>query len=1184
MVNFVARVCRITAFLWVLLPGTSSLSAQHYLFRQFGQSDGLKNLSIRCLTQTRKGFLWVGTENGLFRFDGETFTRFSTAQGLPSNVIESVLESDDGSLWVGTSAGVITFRNGVWQTVGQDPPVVYHPQGIAQGPKGVVYLAAGADGLLQASWGGGFWKVEAVAGVPKMLTNSVFTNGADVWFTGSGALWRLSGGRLRRFSSADGLPSDEDWGGIARGPNGGMYVRSHKSVRLLRSQSKHFELVTGLPTSNWSNQLATDRTGNILIPTDEGLARANGSLVAGPKNGLPDDPICCVITDREGQLWVGSESQGLYLWEGARAWEGYSEQDGLSSNLVNAIHRDQAGVLWIGTRRSLEQLKGSKIHDFTKARWTSHVRSIRSTPDGTVWVGTLDGGLVAVHPDTGRFRVMDVAEGFAAQRIVGLDVIGKQLWVYTRQGVFIADFPKPWGDSQTRNWHFRRWTDLEEFAPETREHSVYRVLIDKQGRLWAATLAGLFVKDKGKWQKFGTHDSLLEDAVAFMTEDGQGRIWIGYSDDIGISRLALAGGHLAVEHFTQNNYLTSDVINFLESDNRGWIWVGTDSGVDVWRRSGWRHFDTEDGLIGSDTSFNAFFADKDGSIWIGTSRGLAHFDVSKESIPQSVPSVALTDVEVNGRRVDTNRMQTPLPPRASVKLLFSVLSFRERQHARFRYRLLGLDPQWIDGASGYAVFPNLAYGDYEFEVKAYHPIRGWMTEPARLSFRIAPFWWQTPWAIVAAIGSLLLLIVVVWRWRVGVLVSQKNLLTEAVNQRTSEIRAEKATVEQQKKQIEDLLTEAQRVSRLKDEFLANISHEIRTPLHGVLGMTGLALTTTLSGEQREYLQLAEQSARSLLRLLNDILDFSKIQAGKLTLHPMPFDLRACVGRATAATQLVAQRKGLEFKVLLADDLPQLVLGDSDRLQQILSNLANNAVKFTEQGRIQVLVFRDTLANQADRIHFSVRDTGQGIPPEKWSVIFEPFRQADGSTTRKFGGTGLGLSICSRLVEQMGGQITLHSEEFVGSTFSFSIPLPEVEPGDDAISEEPGAPCSEEPSLKVLLIEQPDLKGALDARELHGQGCEVTAVASGVEAIQLLSGAAFDAVLMNLRQFGGEGFDLIARIRAGQSGRKRIPIVVLSPTVNHAEETQAMAAGADAYLPGPAGVAGLKRALQETLIQ
>ncbi len=1070
MLLFAARTARCIAIFFALLTGVHALQAQHYLFRQFGQAEGLKDLSILCLAQSRDGFLWAGTENGLFRFDGEAFTRFSTAQGLPGNSIQSVLESDDGTLWVGTSAGVITFRHGVWHSLGQTPPVVYHAEGIAQGPNHTVYLAAGMEGLLQANWDGSFWKIETVIDAPRVLVRTVMWDGVNLWFTGGDSVWRRTGGNLTRYSASEGLPADEDWAGIKRDSSGDIYVRSHKSVRVLRSGSNRFELISATPNGNWSDQLALDSAGKVLIPTDDGFRRPDGSLLAGSKNGLPDDPACCVISDREGQLWVGTESQGIFLWAGARAWEGYNEQDGLTSHIVNAIHRDQTGRLWIGTRRSLEELVGSKIHSFTKARWTSHVRAIRSTPDGSIWVATLDGGLIAVHPETDKLRVMDVAEGFSAQRIVNLDVIGRQLWVYTRQGVFVADFPQPWGDSSSHTWRFHRWTELEDFAPETREHSVYRVLQDKQGRLWAATLAGLFIRDHGKWQRFGTHDRLLEDAVAFMTEDGQDRIWIGYSDDIGISRLAYEGGHLSVEHFTQNNYLTSNVINFLEHDARGWIWVGTDSGVDVWRPGGWHHYDTADGLIGSDTSFNGFFADDDGTVWIGTTQGLAHFDASKESVRSHIPPVALTDVEVNGQRVEAKRLAAPLPPRATVKLLFSVLSYRERQHARFRYRLLGLDAEWIDGPNGDAVFPNLGYGSYEFQVKAYHPVRGWMTQPATVSFEIAPFWWQTPWAIGGAIFGLLLVMVGVWRWRVRALVLQKNALTRAVEQRTGEIRSEKAIVEQQKKQIEDLLTESERINKLKDEFLANVSHEIRTPLHGVLGMTALTLTTPLSEEQREYVDLAEQSARSLLRLLNDILDFSKIQAGKLLLHKTPFSLRDCVGRATGALGIVARRKGLEFKVLLADDLPETVIGDPDRLHQIVSNLANNAIKFTDEGRIHVLVFRDTLSGDPDRIHFSVRDTGPGIPPEKWSLIFEPFRQADGSTTRRFGGTGLGLSICSRLVEQMGGQITLHSEEFVGSTFSFSIPLPEV---PQHVSPRRNAPEREEQNGDVSLREAAD---------------------------------------------------------------------------------------------------------------
>ena len=170
---FLRQLVRAASLVCLLWLCSSRLSAQHFLFRQFGQSDGLKNLSIRCLTQTKQGFLWVGTENGLFRFDGQNFSMFTTAQGLPSNWIQAIKESEDGTLWVGTSAGVVTLRNGVWRVLRQDSPLVYHPQSIASNGKGTVYIASG-EGLLEATWGGDFWKLEPVPGAPPQLARTVY--------------------------------------------------------------------------------------------------------------------------------------------------------------------------------------------------------------------------------------------------------------------------------------------------------------------------------------------------------------------------------------------------------------------------------------------------------------------------------------------------------------------------------------------------------------------------------------------------------------------------------------------------------------------------------------------------------------------------------------------------------------------------------------------------------------------------------------------------------------------------------------------------------------------------------------------------------------------------------------------------------------------------------------------------
>jgi signal transduction histidine kinase/ligand-binding sensor domain-containing protein/CheY-like chemotaxis protein len=1170
-----ALVCVIT---FVLATGVAA--AQHYSFRQYGEAEGLRNLAVRALLQDRMGFIWVGTENGLYRFDGERFIVYTTAQGLPSNFIQSLTEAEDGTLWVGTSGGVITRRNGTWQPLQSVPPIVYGPQSFASDGKGTVYIASG-QGLLAASWGGNFWRLEPVLGVPQTLTESVYFDAGTIWLTSRNALWRLRDGKLTEYSNSEGLPSSEKWGGIVRDRQGDLYVRSNDSVRVLRRGASRFEMVNGLPTRNWSNQLALDSAGNLVIPTDEGLLRPGGEVWASQKEGLPDDPLCCVIIDRDGTPWIGAASQGLLLWAGSHAWKSYAEKDGLTNNMVSAIYRDQSGTLWVGTRYGLHRMRGSRFELVSKADWTRQIRAIRSTPDGTIWVGTFNSGLTAFNPRSGIAHAVGVSQGVMSPEIVGLDIAGGQLWVYTRRGVFVHPLTDTSGKrgGGSANWRFTRWTSLESFAPETVDKAVYRIQFDREGRLWAATLAGLFVQENGTWKRFGKKDGMLEDAVAFLTIGQRDHIWIGYGEDIGLSRFRYSGGRLQIDHFTHQNGLPSNVVNFLGLGPQG-IWVGSDSGVNHFDGSRWRNYDAEDGLVWPDTWFNAFWADPDGVVWIGTTRGLSRFDVPKQPPPPTVaPAFALTDIEVNGKSMAALEPGRSLPPGSTVKFGLAVLLFDQRQGLRYRYRLVGLDNRWIDVNQGPAVLPSLSPGHYRFEAEAYHPLRGWVTKPVSVSFNVEPFWWQAIWFRILAFTALAACIIGFWRWRIRALLAQKNALAVAVGQRTSEIRDEKTTVERQKQQIEQLLAETQRTSKLKDEFLANISHEIRTPLHGVLGMTALALTTSLTEEQREYLELAERSARSLLRLLNDILDFSKIEAGKLALHIAPFSLRECVESAAGTMAIVAKQKGLDFRVLLGDDLPDMVIGDSDRLRQILTNLVSNAVKFTPSGRVHLTSYRAGSEEHPNLVRFSVEDTGIGVPEEKRAIIFEPFRQADGSTTRKFGGTGLGLSICLRLIAQMKGELSLTSEAGRGSTFSFVIPLPELASPPETRN---GfhKPDSEATNMRVLLVEDNPISLKVGTRLLEREGCSVVAVSNGYDALAQMNHSEFDLILMDLQMPGMDGIEATRELRRREGGKRRSTVVMLSGSATADDRERAKAAGADAYLLKPVQMDELRRVLAE----
>ena len=307
-----------------------------------------------------------------------------------------------------------------------------------------------------------------------------------------------------------------------------------------------------------------------------------------------------------------------------------------------------------------------------------------------------------------------------------------------------------------------------------------------------------------------------------------------------------------------------------------------------------------------------------------------------------------------------------------------------------------------------------------------------------------PGWLETNWVrwMIAALSVLAARLV--WVQRVRRLLDVQRRLEAAVRERTLELEREKARteeekgiVERQKQEIERLLEQSREGSRVKSEFLANMSHEIRTPMNGVLGMTALALETRLEPEQREYLETIRSAGQSLLQLLNDILDFSKIEAGHLELDRRPIPLSEFLQETLRNFYPQAREKGLDLSSNIRPGVPGLILADPLRLRQVLFNLLSNAMKFTSQGSVSLSVDLEA----QDRLLFAVRDTGIGIAPEKFSIIFDPFRQADGSTTRQYGGTGLGLAISQRLAQLMGGRIWVESNPGSGSCFYFTAVCP-----------------------------------------------------------------------------------------------------------------------------------------------